>query len=148
MKTILLTLLLFCCFENFSQSKKIEDNIKKLDDTQFIIDHNIKAGFSIKSPAAMKLIKIGKPASGKLMAALDDPNKTIMAHLVLSHIYFKQVSFAGPKILLIDGVEINKYFLGEEHGEGLIIIEDSNKKYIQPGDLEKIKRYWLKKIKE
>ena len=143
----LLLILLFSGFQNFAQSKKIADNIKNLDNSQFIIDHNVKAGFSMKSPAAMKLIKIGKPATEKLIAALNDPTKVIMVHLTLCHIYFKQATFAGPKIISIDGVEINKYFLGEEHGEGLIISEVSNRKYIQPGDLEKIKLYWTKKVK-
>jgi len=144
---ILFSFFLFS-FQNFPQSKRIADNIAKIDNSQFIIDHTTKANFTMKSPAAMKLIRMGKKASEKLILTLDDPNKGIMAHLILCHIYFKHVSFAGPKIFVSDTREINKYFLGQEKGEGLIVSEFENKKYIEPSDLEKIKTYWAKKVKE
>jgi hypothetical protein len=148
MKLFLLAFVFVFSVHASAQSKKIADNIAKLNNSQFIIDHNAKANFKMNSPAAMKLIRTGKKASDKLILTLDDADKVIMAHLILCHIYFSQVSFAGPKIFASDKGDINKYYLGEEKGEGLIISEFENKKYIETSDLEKIKIYWTKKVKE
>jgi len=134
-----------------AQNRRIETNIQKLDNSQFVIDHNSKAIFAYKSSAANKLIRIGKAASPKLIAALNDPNKVIMAHLVLCHIYFKSVSFAGPKEQSKDDVTIYKYYLGQQNGEGLIISEIKKGKgyslFIEPKDLEDIITYWKTKAK-
>ncbi len=149
---ILKIILIFFCFQSFAQSKKIDAYIKKIDNSQFSIVHGTAATFSMSSPAAFKLIKIGKRATAKLIMALNDSTKTIMAHLVLCHIYFKHVSFAGPKIVSNIDKDISKYYLGEEKGEGLIISETEishtiYNKYIETKDLEKIKGYWQKKVK-
>ncbi len=143
----LLLLILFFCFNSFAQSGKIDANIKNLNNNQFKIDHQNKGSFSAKSKAADKLVKIGKVSANKLIAALEDPEKTIMAHWTLCHIYFKHVSFAGPKKVSMADGDVLKYYLGEEKGEGLIIseVEAAGKIYIEPKDLEKIKEYWNKK---
>ncbi len=137
--------------QNYAQSSKADANILKINNDEFIILHNKAANFSMKSKAAHKLIKIGKPATTKLIAALNDSSKVIMAHLILCHIWFKHVSFAGPKIVVTNSGDVLKYYLGEEKGEGLLISEIKNpdgsyKKFILPADLEKIKTYWNKKI--
>jgi hypothetical protein len=147
MRIIILISILFLSFQSIGQSKKIGDNIKKIDNSQFEINHDTKAAFSIKSPGAMKLIKSGKAAAEKLIASLNDSDKNIIAHFVLCHIYFKHVSFAGPKIISTSEGDVSKYYLGQEHGEGLIISELKGKKYIEAKDLEKIKVYWKEKIK-
>ena len=145
--------ILLCCFSIliYSQTKRIENNIIKLDNNQFIIDHSVKAMFSCKSSPARKLIGIGKPATQKLIEALNDPNKIIMAHLVLCHIYFNHVSFAGPKEQTKGDEIIYKYYLGQEKGEGLIISEIKSgtnyKMYVEPKNVEEIIAYWKAKTK-
>jgi hypothetical protein len=133
-----------------AQSKKIDDNIKKLENSQFTIIHGDGPAFKMKSSAAHKLIKIGKTAAEKLILALNDSTKVIMAHLVLCHIWFKHASFAGPKKIITDNGDMNIYYLGEEKGEGLLISEtkftsENYKVFIQAKDLERIKIYWKNK---
>lgn len=134
----------------FGQLGKADAHIQKLNNSQFIIDHSQKASFHFESPAALKLIKTGKPATDKLIKALDDSTKTIMAHLVLCHIYFKHVSFAGPKVLVTDKGDLNKYYLGEEKGEGLVITETNTERkytaFVLPGDRQEIIEYWKGKL--
>ncbi|MEO6303759.1 MAG: hypothetical protein ABIP51_11375 [Bacteroidia bacterium] len=135
----------------FAQSAKIDANIKKTDNSQFSILHQKEPGFSMKSSPAHKLIRIGKKATEKLIVALDDSSKVIMAHLILCHIWFAHVSFAGPKTVVTNNGDVFKYYLGEEKGEGLLISEIKKEdgtyiKYIEQKDLEKIKIYWNNKV--
>lgn len=149
MKKIITFLLTAFCLFGFSQSRRTNSYIKKLNNNQFIINQEQKASFKMESPAALKLIKIGKPATEKLISALSDTTKTIMAHLVLCHIYFKKATFAGPKVFATDNGDLLKYYLGDEKGEGLVIsqvmVKGNYKTFIMPGDLEEIIRYWKRK---
>ena len=113
--------------------------------------HGDKPAFKMDGKPAYKLIKIGKPASEKLIAALNDSAKVIMAHLVLCHIYFKVATFAGPKTITVNDKHVSRYFLGQEKAEGLIINEINNngiyKSYIKPDDLKSIIIYWKNIVK-
>jgi hypothetical protein len=150
MKSILFTAFVLFNLVSPAQLRKADSYIQKLDNSQFIIDHTQKASFKINSPAAKKLIKIGKPATEKLIKALNDSTKTIMVQFVLSQVYFKNVSFAGPKTLATDKGDLNKYFLGEEKGRGLIIsetnINGNYSAFVLPGDREEIIAFWKKKV--
>jgi len=149
MKKLLLLFFTYLSISLIAQNKRIETLIQKLDNSQFGIDHHSKAAFSYNSPAANKLIKIGKRASSKLIEALNDTNKIIMAHFVLCHIYFKHVSFAGPKEQMKEAETVYKYYLGEEKGEGLIISETKKAGgytvFIEAKDKEEILNYWKNK---
>lgn len=139
------------CFVCLSQKRKADILIAKLNNAQFIIDHSKKATFSMNSPEALKLFKASKSVSPKLIAALSDSTKTIMAHLVLCHIYFKHASFAGPKVLVTNEGDLNKYFLGEEKAEGLTIsetnIDGKYNMFVLPSDRKFIIDYWKKRTK-
>lgn len=136
----------------FTQTKRIDKNIQKIDNSQFIINHDSKASFSFNSSAAHKLIRIGKPATARLIGALNDPNKIIMAHLTLCHIYYKHASFAGPKEFIQNNETVFKYFLGQEKGEGLIISEMKKDGkytlYIEEKDKADIIVFWNAKLKQ
>jgi hypothetical protein len=125
-----------------AQSSKVAKQINKLDNNQFEIDFEHKASFKLNSKAALKLIKIGKPATEQLLNALQNPNKSIIVHLILCHIWFNEVTFAGPKSHASHSPTVRKYFLGQQNGEGLIISEKNQNLYIQEADLEKIKLFW------
>jgi hypothetical protein len=133
-----------------AQSWRVNSLIKKLNNNQFSIVHEEKASFTMKGRPAYKLIKVGKPATEKLIASLSDTTKTIMAHLVLCHIYYNVATFAGPKVSTINDTHISNYFLGQKDGEGLIISEtktnDTYKLFITPENLTAIKTYWKNKI--
>jgi len=148
MRILIVIFALLVNFNFFAQSGKIDSYINKLDNSQFKIAHGSAATFSVNSPAAFKLIKKGKRAEKKLVAALSDSTKAIMAHWILCHIQFKTVSFAGPKTVFTSNGNLLKYYLGEEKGEGLIISEnESHYLFVELKDLEKIKNYWTKKMK-
>jgi hypothetical protein len=149
MKKIITVLLLLCTCLVPAQSKRIDLCIQALSNKDFVIDHDKKATFSVDSKAAQKLIRIGKNANTKLIAALNDPEKNVIAHWVLCMINFKAVTFAGPKSMHKDGEQVNMYYLGEEKGEGVVIFETKNgdnyKMYFDKPQLEKIADYWNKK---
>src|SRR5687767_11654497 len=111
MKKIITVLLLLCTLVVPAQSKRINLCIQALSNKDFIIDHEKKATFSVESKAAQKLIRIGKAANPKLIAALNDPEKNVMAHYVLCQINFHTVTFAGPKSMRKDGEVVNMYYL-------------------------------------
>lgn len=148
---IIITFLLVVLFTNitFAQFARVDTNIKKLNNNQFTIIHGDQPMFEMNSSAAMKLIKIGKHATGKLIVALEDSTKVIMAHLVLCHIYFNVATFAGPKEFIANDAQVSKYFLGQEKGQGLIISETKTngiyRIYIEPENLKSIIAYWKNK---
>lgn len=149
MKKIVLIMLLLCTYIVQAQSKRIDLSIQALNNKDFIIDHTTKAHFTVNSKAAQKLIRIGKASNAKLIQALNDPQKNIIAHWVLCQINFKTVTFAGPKSMHKDGEQVNMYYLGEEKGEGVVIFEtkvgnDYNMYFDKP-QIEKIISYWQKK---
>ncbi len=133
----------------FTQIPSTASLIKKLNNSQFTITHSEKASFAMNSKAALQLMKRGTSISQKLISALNDTSKTIMAHLVLCHIYFKVATFAGPKSIMQNDKEIFKYFLGQKDGEGLIISEikvaDTYKMYLEEKDRATIINYWKDK---
>lgn len=143
---LLITRVAFC----FAQIPGTNSLIKKLENKQFIIVHGDKASFTFENKPALQLIKRGPSVSEKLLAALNDPNKTIMAQLVLCNIYFKIATFAGPKTITENDKHVSKYFLGEKDGEGLLISEikegNSYKIYVEEKDRQLIIEYWKKKI--
>ncbi|MFO0356722.1 MAG: hypothetical protein ACK50A_07190 [Sphingobacteriaceae bacterium] len=149
---ILFSVLGFSQSFNFIQKRKIKTNIEKIDNSQFLINHHEKANFKIESKPAEKLIAIGKPATAKLIDALGDPNKVIVAHLILCNIYLGKATFAGPKEFTADSVTYNKYFLGEMSSQGLIISETKKKNeynvFIVPKDQEDIINYWKRKTEK
>lgn len=146
MKTVLASFLLLVSFMSFGQSAKIAGLISELDNKQFVINHEQKASFKYKSSAANKLIRKGKSATPQLIEALNNPDKVIMAQLILCHLYFKKATFAGPKTSSNEKEIVYKYFLGQEGGEGLIISETTKGGvFVEATDREKIIAYWKKK---
>lgn len=145
-------LLLFILFSSvfFGQIASTNSLIKKLDNSQFKIIHEQKATFTMNSPAALKLIKRGTSISGKLVMALSDTTKSIMAHLVLCHIYFGMATFAGPVIITENDKHISKYFLGKKDGEGLMISQEKDnnvyRTFVLKADRDVMINYWKNKI--
>jgi hypothetical protein len=149
MKTWVLIVMSVCALSLSSQNSKVAELIKQLNNSQFVINHDEKAKFEVKSQSANKLIKKGKKAASQLISALDDPERIVMAHYVLCHIYHKHVSFAGPKVVSGEDANVYKYYLGEEKGEGLLISEirksGNYRMYVEDKDVQKIKEYWKKR---
>ena len=150
MKTYLVVILLILFnFKNFAQFARVDVNIKKLNNNQFTIIHGDKPMFEMNSSAALKLIKTGRRSVEKLILALEDSTKVIMAHLILCHIYFNVAGQSFNKEFIVNDVQVSKYFLGQEKGEGLILSETKingvYKIYIEDESLRKIVSFWKNK---
>jgi hypothetical protein len=65
---------------SFAQSPRVQSLINRIDNNQ------------LHSPAATKLIKIGKPASHQLIQVLDDSTRGIVAHYILQKIWLDSLA--------------------------------------------------------
>ena len=150
MKTKIFFLFILFSSVCFGQIPGTNSLIKKLNNNQFEIIHEQKASFTMNSPAALKLIKRGPAISEKLVVALSDSTKTIMAHLVLCHIYFGVATFAGPVIVTENDKHVSKYFLGKKDGEGMMISQEKDnnvyKTFVLKTDRDVMISYWKDKI--
>ena len=150
MKKFILILSLFLFSSKYlGQFANVDATIKKLDNSQFTIVHGDKPLFTMKSQPFVKLKKAGKRAVLKLILALEDSTKVIMAHLTLCHIYFNVATFAGPKVKTVNDKNVYYYFLGQQNADGLIISETKTngvyRTYIEPENLKAIISYWKTK---
>lgn len=89
MKHLILLLTLTNCFLFcFSQEKNVDSLIKHLHNDQLHHDYQwVLETFYLSDSAAEEIIKIGKPASKKLIPMLDDFDKGIIVHFILCNIY-------------------------------------------------------------
>lgn len=94
------------------------------------------------------LVKIGKPATNKLIAALDDTSKTVIAHIILTEIwgdkksktYFSEWPIYKDCNQLIGSHYIYNGLVWEWYSGGNNIIRKS--------EVDKIKQYWTAKLIE
>lgn len=149
-KYVLIVFVFLMTLSAKAQFQSTEKLISLLDNSQFEIIHEHKGEFKTNSKHAVKLIRKGKSASGKLLKALNDDSKIIMVHLVLCHIYDGKVSFAGPKVLVHQDKDVYHYYLGKETGEGLVISEEKHqgkyKMYVEEVHRKEIIAYWNKRL--
>lgn len=95
-----------------------------------------------------ELIKIGKPTSEKLLIALNDTNKTVISHIILTEIWSenRNVRSLDYKTIykncneLIGVHEICNGLVWEKYYTGALIIRQA--------EISKIKKYWNAKIIE
>lgn len=85
-----LVLIFFSCVNKVSiaQTGKLDSLISQLNNSQVIDDGDfIGPVITLRGSAVSKLLDIGKPATGKLFAVLEDTAKGIIAHCILSRIW-------------------------------------------------------------
>lgn len=84
--SILLVALLFCC-TSFGQTKVIDSLIEKInnDNANILLVKTMSP--RINSDAGNRIVTIGKEASPELIKILDNQNKGIVAHFILSKIW-------------------------------------------------------------
>ncbi|MFN8359100.1 MAG: hypothetical protein U0264_04220 [Candidatus Kapaibacterium sp.] len=91
------------------------------------------------------ILKIGKPATNKLIEALDDTSKTVIAHIVLTQIWndnknrllsekyiFKECNQRVGTHYVYNGL-VWEWYDGKDFG-------------IRQSEVEKIKKYWIAKL--
>lgn len=87
MKTLLITVFIFLSQSTCAQSENIDSLINCIDNKQVIDDGDyLSAIITLNGECVTRLLAIGKPATGKLIAVLDDSTKGVIAHCILSFI--------------------------------------------------------------
>ena len=87
---ICILLVLCASFSSFAQSDKIDSLINEIANKNVIDDGDyVGAKITLRGNAVDALLKIGKPASNKLVNVLTDSTKGIIAHCILTWIWGK-----------------------------------------------------------
>ena len=93
----------------FAQNAQVDSLIQKLNNSQIGFGGDYAgATIHLEGEPAIQLYKIGKPATEKLVAILEDSTKGIVAHIILSWIWDMR---ERPKTILIerDGIAVYTY---------------------------------------
>jgi len=138
LKKMLLLALVFTSGVMLSQVKISDSLIQKIDNKDAYLVMTKTLSPRINSAAGDAIVKIGKSATPGLIEILEDQNKGIIAHFILSEIYKQQweeeiccnISYDGN----IEIVTIN----------GLQIYIENNQLHAKASDLKKNKANWKK----
>lgn len=97
------------------------------------------------SPAGDSLIKIGRPATDKLILLLSDTAKGIIAHFILSNIWSDKLQKAGqPLASNVHQVDDDTTaVLGILYTDFTFYQDNSNRNFARQADLDKNKKRWL-----
>jgi hypothetical protein len=117
-----------------AQDNKIETLIKNTNNDQLSWICNYGCGLYLKSAAADSLIKIGKPATKTLLNHLNDTERGIIIHYILSNIWIKKIELSAStlnyekdNIIEITYCKLN-FFEKEGHLYAVQNVLDENKK--------------------
>lgn len=92
------------------------------------------------------LVKIGKPATNKLIAALSDISKTVIAHIILTQIWGnnKNKNYFSVKYIYKDCDQL----VGTHYTYNGLVWEwfSGKEDAIRQSEVEKIKKYWTAKL--
>ena len=121
----------------FGQNKTVDLLIQDLSNNELRGECNYVWVLKSKPGIVDLLIPIGKPATQQLLDVLTSKDKGIVAHYILSKIWFKSI-YTMASFENFDKDRTVKYKIGNltfyENEAGL--------KFTNPGDLEKIKDEW------
>jgi len=121
-----------------AQNQSIDRLIEQIDNKEAYIVMLKTMSPRIKSEAGFQLIRIGKSASPYLIRILDQQNKSIIAHFILSEIWKKSWQEEICCNVETDGrveiITINR----------LRVIIDNNQLSATPADMIQNKTYWKK----
>ena len=123
-----------------AQSENPEHLINKLNNDQLYGTCHYVWVLEMESAAADALIEIGKPVTFKLIPLLDSPDKGIIAHIVLSHIWIKDfTSTSSFENFETKGIVEYSY-------NGLLFYEKDGKMIAEKDKLTENKKIWTKKL--
>lgn len=74
-------------FGQYNSENKISKLIDKLNWDSVIIDYRLILILTQSDSISNELVKIGKPATEKLLTAIKNPEKTVAVHIILTRIY-------------------------------------------------------------
>jgi len=90
-----------------SEQQKIDELVSQLSWKSTRLEYNFMVHIHPNDDNAFQLIKIGKPATDALLAALEDENKARAAHLIL---YIIWMDSRGVYTVINNGVYKKKFF--------------------------------------
>jgi len=125
-----------------AQNKKVDSLIEKLNNDQLYGTCNYVWVLKMNSKAGDSLVNIGKSVSTKLISLLENPEKGIIAHCVLSRIWFVDFNI-GSSFENFDKKGIVEYDYN-----GLSFYEKDGKMIAEEKVLSENKKKWVKKINE
>ena len=133
-----LTLTLFYSSISFGQTKVLDSLIQNISNKQAYILLTRTMSPRINSTVGIKIIQLGKAATPELIKVLDDQNKGIIAHFILSEIWKErwnqEICCAISNDGVLEIISIN----------GLKIYIDDNTLFAKKDDLKRNKERWRK----
>lgn len=134
----ILAITFFFCSVSFAQTKAINSLIQKIDNKETYIVLTKTISLRINSTAGTAILQIGKEATPSLVKVLDDQNKGIIAHFLLSKLWKETWDEQTGCIFSDDGfheiITIN----------GLEIYIENNELFAKLDDLKSNKERWRK----
>ncbi len=127
-------------FNASAQSDNIETLIKDINNDQLSWICNYGCSLYLNSAAADSLIKIGKPATEKLINYLDDRERGIITHYILSNIWIKKIELSSSALNYAKDKTIEITFCG------LYFFEKEGHIYTEQNVLNENKKTWIKMI--
>jgi hypothetical protein len=137
MKYCLLTFLIIISTVGFSQRNSVNKWISTVDNKSIGGTCHYFWTIEAKNEAVNNLIKAGKPIQKKILKLLDDPNKGVVAHYILSNIYDK----TRLQTLEMDSLKVKYNYNGLEFTETANAIIADSLSFV------KCKNSWIKEIK-
>lgn len=136
-KYCLLTFLIIIPSVGFGQRDSVNLWISTIDNKSIAGTCHYFWTIEAKNEAVNKLIKVGKPIQKKILKLLDDPNKGVVAHYILSKIYDK----TRLQTLEMDSLKVKYNY------NGLEFTETDNAILADKLSLEKCKKSWIELTK-
>jgi hypothetical protein len=131
-------------FASFGQRQSIDTFISRITNQQVVVMMQYVWYPKMFSPAGDSLIKIGKPATDKLIPLLSDTSKGIIVHYILSNIWADKLEKDGQNL----GSNVHQVdndtpaVLGILYTD-FVFYQDNNRwNFARQVDLENNKRRW------
>ena len=141
-KFLFFLLTIFLSFQIKAQNNNVDSLIKNLNNNQLYGTCNYVWVLKIDSKIADSLINIGKSVTPKLIELLENPDKGIIAHCVLSKIWFSNFK-SGSSF-----ENFKKKGIVQYNYNGLSFYEKDGKMIADKNTLSDNKKKWLEKIRE
>jgi len=125
-----------------AQNENIESLIKDINNDQLSWICNYGCSLYLKSVAADSLIKIGKTATKKLLKHLNDRDRGIITHYILSTIWINKLELSSSALNYAKNKTIEITFCG------LYFIEKEGHLYSDQNVLNENKKKWVEFIKK
>lgn len=135
---------MFYSLTTFGQTRKINSLIDSINNKQVGIAMQYVWYPVMKSSSGNSLVKIGKSATKKLIAVLNDTTKGIIAHFILSTIWSEDLKKAGWKVGSgVYYIPNNLDTVNQIYLSGLTFYQDNNNRiFTRQDELDRNKKEW------